>query len=67
MASCEKCWGKAYTRSRATGRDQAECYQVILKEVENSGNLCTPKEQAGDWWDEENQRDRRDYDLMPVK
>ena len=67
MACCEKCWGKAYTRSRCTGKSQAECYQEILKEVDETGILCTPEERAGDWWDEENQRDRRDYDLMPDK
>ena len=67
MPMCEKCWGKAYLRSRYAGESQAECYHDILKEVEESGKLCTPQEQAGDWWDEENQRDRRDYDPMPEK
>lgn len=47
MPNCEKCWGKAYTRSRCTGRGQATCYSEILKEVEASGILCTPEEQAG--------------------
>ena len=62
MASCEKCWGKAYTRARATGKSQAECYQEILKEVDDSGKLCTPEEQAGDWWDKEKQIDTREVD-----
>lgn len=59
MAACEKCWGKAFTRSRVTGKSQAECYREILAETEKRGETCTPKEQAGDYWDEEKQIDIR--------
>ena len=62
MASCEKCWGKAYTRSRITGKDQATCYQEILDEVDKTGVICSPKDRAGQFWDEEKQVDRRSID-----
>jgi len=60
MAACEKCWGKAYTRSRCTGKSQAECYQEILKEVDEAETICTPEESAGQWWDVEKKEDKRD-------
>lgn len=59
MASCEKCWGKAFRRSMETGKCQAECYHEILKEVDETGIICTPKERAGQFWDEEKQLDTR--------
>jgi hypothetical protein len=57
MSACEKCWGDAYRRSRATGKPQYKCYAEILEERKNK--ICTPKEQAGQFWDEENQCDKR--------
>ena len=57
MASCEKCWGDAYRRSLATGKSQAECYHDLL--VERKDNPCTEREQAGQFWDEERQIDKR--------
>lgn len=57
MSACEKCWGDAYLMARATGKSQAECYFQILKESETS---CTPKEQAGQFWDSVKCRDRRE-------
>jgi hypothetical protein len=30
-----------------------------MKEAEDSGNVCTPREKAGQWWDEIEQRDTR--------
>ena len=58
MSSCEKCWNDASLRAReGLYPSQAEAYQVILKERKN--NPCSPKEQAGQWWDEEKQYDRR--------
>jgi hypothetical protein len=57
MPSCEKCWSDAYMRSRSTGRSQSEEYLKLLTERENSP--CTPKEQAGQFWDEETQSDKR--------
>jgi hypothetical protein len=57
MAVCEKCWRYAYTMSRITGRLQGDCYQDVL--ASRAGNPCTPKEQAGEFWDEEKQCDVR--------
>jgi len=54
---CEKCWGDAYRRSFFSGKDQIDCYHELLEERKN--NPCTPEEQAGDYWDEENQCDSR--------
>ena len=57
MSSCEKCWGDAYLMSYEIGKSQTECYHELIKEHED--NPCTPKEQAGQWWNEEKQIDRR--------
>jgi hypothetical protein len=57
MARCEKCWKDAYGRSIATGKDQHDCYLELLKEREKKP--CTPKEQAGDYWDKKLQKDYR--------
>jgi hypothetical protein len=55
--ACEKCWGDAYLKSREYGGSQSEWYFKLLEERKD--NPCTPKEQAGDYWDEEKQCDRR--------
>lgn len=55
--TCEKCWNDAALRAEDSLRNQSECYQELLKERENSP--CSPKEQAGQWWDNENQCDSR--------
>lgn len=57
MSACEKCWGDAFSRSYGSGRSQAECYTEILKEREN--NPCSPREQAGQYWDKEHGCDSR--------
>jgi hypothetical protein len=57
MSSCEKCWAEAYTRSLGNGKSQTENYNDIL--AEKIGKACSPKEQAGQFWDEEKQCDRR--------
>ena len=58
MSSCEKCWGDAYMRMLGSGsKDQAEHYHDLIEERKN--NPCTPKEQAGQFWDEEKQCDSR--------
>ena len=57
MASCEKCWDDAGIRARETGKSKAECYQELINE--RNDNPCSSKEQAGQWWDEEKQIDRR--------
>lgn len=54
MASCEKCWEDAYVLGVGTDLDK---YRELLKE--RDANPCSPKEQAGQWWDEENQCDSR--------
>lgn len=58
MASCEKCWEDAFRRSLG-GRNKAqyEHYNDLLEERKD--NTCSPKEQAGQWWDEEKQIDER--------
>ena len=53
MTSCEKCWEDAGLKSRITGESKAECYSKLLRE--RDANPCTPKEQAGMWWDEKSQ------------
>ena len=46
MASCEKCWNDAYTRSRIdTSKGQADHYRDLIEE--RAANPCTPEEQAG--------------------
>ena len=57
MTACEKCWGDAYLRHLVTGKDQADCYRELLTERKKAP--CSPKEQAGDWWNEETQTDQR--------
>jgi len=39
-------------------KDQSDCYYDLLKERKD--HPCTPRQQAGQWWDEDNQRDERD-------
>jgi len=59
MSACEKCWDEAYSMMRYTGRPQYECYQHILKLKNERGEVCTQREQAGQFWDEEKQEDIR--------
>ena len=60
MSACERCWWDASLISRETGEDRIDCYRRLLKEREGP-NICTPEEQAGQFWDEKNQRDRRAF------
>ena len=55
---CEKCWGDAFTKSYGGNGDQVDWYLKLLKERKDKP--CTPKEQAGDYWDEDKQMDSRD-------
>ncbi len=57
MASCEKCWDDAGMRSRFNGKSKIECYNEILEERKDTP--CSPKEQAGQFWDEKTQSDSR--------
>ena len=57
MAACEKCWGDAYMRSLYGNKSQGECYHELLEE--RKYDPCTPREQAGQFWDEEKQCDKR--------
>ncbi len=61
MAACEKCWTDAYDPSST--KSQAERYRELVEERTASGRICTPKQQAGDWWDEEKQCDTRKRNL----
>jgi hypothetical protein len=54
MASCERCWGDAFVMSLGGG-DHVDIYHRLVKERPP----CSPQEQAGQWWDEATQRDRR--------
>ena len=57
MSTCEKCWGDAYRLSISNGLSQHENYIRLLKERKD--NPCSPKEQAGQFWDDEKQCDKR--------
>lgn len=52
--SCEKCWSDAYDFGQS---DQTENYHRLL--AERKDKPCSPREQAGQWWDEERQCDSR--------
>jgi len=60
---CEKCWADAASRVYGTGRDQYKAYKELLEERKD--HPCTPQEQAGAWWNEENQRDSRSGKRIP--
>lgn len=58
MASCEKCWNDAYSRYISHPmKSQVDHYADLIKERKD--NPCPPKEQAGQFWDKENQCDTR--------
>ena len=58
MSSCEKCWADARRRRFYNlSKSRAEHYHDLLEE--RKGNPCSPKEQAGQFWDEEKQCDTR--------
>jgi hypothetical protein len=54
MPMCEKCWVDAYGCGYG---DQPTRYLELLKE--RAANPCTPREQAGQWWDEKRGCDSR--------
>lgn len=56
MASCEKCWEHARLHSYGSYFAQRDMYSKLLKTC-----ICTLKEQAGQYWDEKYQVDRRDF------
>lgn len=63
MASCEKCWSVARARHISDPhKSVTDHYYDVMAEVQNSGKACTPKEQAGQYWDEENEIDTRCLD-----
>ena len=54
---CRKCWNEAYLRTFTNPwKSQAEHYSEILEE--KAGKICIPKEQAGEYWDEEKSEGR---------
>ena len=61
MACCEKCWEDAWEMSQYNFKDQPTNYKKLLEERKDSP--CTAKEQAGQFWDEENQIDKRKIKL----
>lgn len=55
---CERCWADAYMRLMAQPmKTQAQCYEELIEERRDTP--CTPQEQAGSWWCELHQMDRR--------
>ncbi len=52
---CEKCWADAYNYGEGY---QAVNYRRLIAE-RTGDKACSPREQAGQWWDEEKQRDSR--------
>lgn len=59
MSACEKCWYDAYNAGKVEGGSQAERYFYLL--AKRQDNPCSPREQAGQFWDEEKQCDKRAY------
>ncbi len=57
MAACEKCWSDARSMAVSTGKSIAVCYGELVEERRNSP--CTPRQQAGQFWDEETGLDTR--------
>jgi hypothetical protein len=57
VSCCEKCWEDAWTICLFSNKTQSECYHELLEERKN--NPCSPKEQAGQFWDEKKQIDIR--------
>ncbi|GAG54835.1 unnamed protein product [marine sediment metagenome] len=57
MACCEKCWGDAWLRSQSNREPQYENYTRLIEERKFSP--CSPKESAGQFWDEEKGVDSR--------
>jgi len=58
MPACEKCWEDASRREFSNPmKSHAEHYHDLLEERKD--HPCSPKEQAGQFWDEENQCDSR--------
>lgn len=64
MAMCEKCWEDAYLRMIGNGKSQADNYMDILEERKDSP--CSLQEQAGQFWSEEYQCDKR-FNDWPVQ
>lgn len=59
MPMCEKCWGDAYMRSYGSMQDQSAAY-IELMEERKDDHQCTPRQQSGQWWDEDKQKDSRE-------
>jgi len=57
VSSCEKCWSDAGREAYFNGSSQTEMYELLLKE--RIDHPCSPKEQAGQFWDEEKKCDSR--------
>jgi hypothetical protein len=52
--SCEKCWSNAFSIAFGV-KSQTEVYLEIVEDCNH-----TPKERAGQWWDESKQCDTRE-------
>jgi len=49
---CEKCWNDAFSRSYGGGElTQSDWYGILL--ADRKDQPCAPKDQAGEWWNEQ--------------
>ena len=68
MAACEKCWADAFRAAMNDPiKDQATYYHEILRERNKNGPICTPKQAAGPYWDEERQCDTREEEIEKIQ
>ena len=57
IMTCEKCWADAYQRAQHRRGPQVSHYHELL--LERVDRPCSPREQAGSFWDDEQQVDQR--------
>ncbi len=65
MSSCEKCWADAYKRA-ITNPSKPQHQHYVELVMERQSNPCTPKEQAGRFWNEEKQCDIRSEKVKAI-
>jgi len=55
--TCEKCWDDAEIAARLLGGSKVDHYHRLLEERKQ--NPCRPRDQAGQFWSEEEMCDSR--------
>lgn len=58
--TCERCWGDARQLASDVGGAHQDWYHVLL--AEGREHPCSPREQAGPFWDADRQVDRRRHE-----